>query len=87
MGRSTLFSLAKFEPLKLAGRGAGQIGANFDPPRVFPGAGELLDVDAQAFEQVAIRIMTCTEHDEGFGFDQPIGVPLGDYCRVDHRRM
>src|SRR2546430_12601350 len=66
--------LAQFEALNFSRRGLGQLGANGDPARVFPRPGTLLDVCLERVEQVLVRHVPFLEHDEGFRFQQAVGV-------------
>src|SRR6266568_778631 len=68
----------QLEALQLAGRGPRQVGPDIDPARIFPGAGALLDVDPQPFEQALVGRIAVAEHDEGLRLDQAVGILLAD---------
>src|SRR5215471_2185627 len=80
-------SIPQLEALDLAGRGARQVGPDVDPARIFPGAGALLHMRAQRFEQPLVGAVTVLEHDEGFRLDQSVAVLLADDGGLEHRLM
>src|SRR5215831_6576051 len=78
-------SIPQLEALDLTGRGARQVGSDVDPARIFPGAGALLHMRAQRFEQPLVGAVTVFEHDEGFRLDQSVAVLLADNGGLEHR--
>src|SRR5580704_9057511 len=95
LGRGSAHALARskllpvrfrpqLEALNFAGRGFRQLGAEFEPARIFVGGELLLAVILQGAREGVARLVRRFEHHERLGLDQPVVVGPADHGGFEH---
>src|SRR6266516_6361043 len=69
----------QLEALDLAGRGLRQVGAEFDPARIFVGRERALHMLLQHLHKLGTGLVRRLEHDERRGLDQRVLVRPGNH--------